>query len=219
MKTIHHHPEDASLTAYAAGSLPASLALVISCHLEYCPACRGKVAKAEALGGALMEDAALQPLRTDTRAAMLARLDEEPATPPPASNPAPIPTADSKLPQKLQRLLGNADLGNRDWRSAGPGVRILRLDCDEGKSILLDIAPGHSVPVHSHRGNELTLILDGEYDDELGHFASGDVADLDGDVQHQPKAGLSGCLCLAGLDAPLQYQGLIPRLLQPFFPL
>ena len=43
--------------------------------------------------------------------------------------------------------------------------------------ILLKIAPGKSMPVHSHQGAELTQILKGAYDDELGHFAPGDIAD------------------------------------------
>jgi putative transcriptional regulator len=225
MNTIHHHPEDASLTSYTAGALPAALALVVGCHLEYCARCRAVVAQAESIGGALMDQLTPQPMKAGAGAAMLARLDRldrldrESSVASVASTPVARPIVESKekIPAKLQRVLGDAQLSTQAWRSAGPGVRVLSLDCKEGNLILLDIAPGHTVPVHTHRGTELTLILDGHYDDKLGHFASGDIADLDGRVEHQPRAGDQGCLCLAGLDAPVRYKALIPRLLQPFF--
>ena len=84
--------------------------------------------------------------------------------------------------------------------------------------MLLSIAPGKSMPVHSHQGSELTLVLKGAYDDELGHFAAGDVADLDSDVEHQPVVSRGEtCICLAALDAPLRFPGRIARMLQPLF--
>ena len=218
MNTIHHHPEDASLASYAAGALPAALALVVGCHLEYCARCRSVVSQAEAIGGALMDDVAPTPLKAGASAAMLARLDLEPQQLSHSAAAAAEHSID-KMPSKLQRLLGGAELARQPWRSAGPGVRLLSLDCKEGNAVLMDISPGHVVPVHSHRGTELTLILNGHYDDSLGRFACGDVADLDDRIEHQPKAGEQGCLCLAGLDAPVKYKALIPRLLQPFFKL
>ena len=220
MTTIHHHPEEATLAAYAAGSLPTALALVVGCHLEYCTRCREAVAQAEALGGALMDDLPQQALKPGAGAAMLARLDLDedvvPAAPAPSRR---APAVNPQLPTKLQRLLGDQSLEHSAWRSAGPGVRLLKLGCAEGNAVLMDIAPGYQVPVHSHRGTELTLIINGDYQDNLGRFASGDVADLDDRTEHQPKAGAQGCLCLAGLDAPVKYKGLIPRLLQPLFQL
>ena len=225
MNKIHHHPDDATLAAYAAGTLPAALALVVGCHLEYCEECMEKVRHAEAMGGSLLDDAPAPTVTQSARDAMLARLDalsSESATTvaAPTLDSAPQPgTQERKLPRKLQRLLKGAALDDQAWKSAGKGVRVLKLECNEGNAILLDIMPGHAVPAHSHKGTELTLILDGDYDDELGHFASGDVADLDSEAHHQPVAGSSGCLCLAGLDAPLKYEKLLPRLLQPLFPI
>ncbi len=215
---IRHHPEDASLTSYAAGSLPAAMALVVSCHLEYCKRCRRIVSEAEEIGGALIEQLGSEPPQARARAEMLARLDQEPALRPstPSAKRPPSPGT-RQFPANLQRMLGNAPLSQKTWRSLGPGIRLLKLDCGEGKAILLDIAPDHAVPVHSHHGTEMTLILNGDYVDGLGHFTRGDVADLDNRTEHQPKAGPAGCLCLAGMDAPLRYKSLLPRLLQPLF--
>ena len=168
---------------------------------------------------ALIEGLTPPPPGAAARAEMLARLDSEPAASTAPAASATAAPASSAMPRKLRGLMGDEALEARPWRSAGPGVRMLSLNCGEGNALLLDIAPGHAVPEHSHRGTELTLILKGDYDDSLGHFGCGDVADLDGRIEHQPKAGAQGCLCLAGLDGPLRYKGWLPRLLQPFFPL
>ena len=72
------------------------------------------------------------------------------------------------------------------------------------------------MPVHSHQGTELTQILRGAYTDKLGHFGAGDAADLDQDTQHQPVAVLGEpCVCVAALDAPLDFPGWLARKLQP----
>ena len=70
--------------------------------------------------------------------------------------------------------------------------------------------------MHTHGGSELTLILRGAYRDAIGHFAPGDVADLDSEVEHQPVTvpGVP-CICVAATDAPLRFSGWMARLLQP----
>ena len=84
--------------------------------------------------------------------------------------------------------------------------------------MLLRIAPGSKLPLHSHGGNELTMILDGAYDDMLGHFGPGDVADLDGEINHQPVTSPGvPCICVAATDAPLVFSGWFARTLQPLF--
>ena len=103
----------------------------------------------------------------------------------------------------------------------GPGIHYMRADrCDDGHLMLLRTAPGRSVPMHTHGGNELTLILQGAYRDAIGQFGPGDVADLDEDVEHQPVT-LPGvpCICVAATDAPLRFSGWMARLLQPLFKL
>lgn len=81
---------------------------------------------------------------------------------------------------------------------------------------MLKIAPGKSLPMHGHGGTELTQVLRGAYDDRLGHFAPGDMADLDSEVEHQPVT-IPGvpCVCVAALEAPLRFRGWLARKLQP----
>jgi len=86
--------------------------------------------------------------------------------------------------------------------------------------IMLKIAPGKCLPMHSHGSSELTQLLRGAYDDSLGHFAPGDVADLDSQVEHQPVTtpGVA-CICVSALDAPLVFSGWFARKLQQVFKL
>ena len=45
-----------------------------------------------------------------------------------------------------------------------------------------------------------------------------DVNDLDDDVDHQPIADTAEeCICLIATDAPMKFNRLLPKLLQPFF--
>ena len=101
-----------------------------------------------------------------------------------------------------------------NWRWMAPGVHCIRAK-QMPSLIMLKIAPGKSMPVHSHHGAELTQILKGAYDDELGHFAPGDIADLDNEVEHRPVTSPGvPCICVAALNGPLQFRGWFARKLQ-----
>jgi putative transcriptional regulator len=83
---------------------------------------------------------------------------------------------------------------------------------------LLYIPPGQAVPDHSHNGLELTLVLQGSFSDETGRFGVGDLEIADQDLEHTPIADAGPpCICLAATDAPLRFNALLPRLLQPLF--
>jgi putative transcriptional regulator len=81
---------------------------------------------------------------------------------------------------------------------------------------MLNIAPGKAVPEHGHGGAEMTLILSGAYNDELGRFGPGDIADLDEHLEHQPKVEPEEpCICLVATEAPTRFKGFFSRLFQP----
>lgn len=218
MNRIIHHPGDDLLVAYAAGSLDEGLSLMVATHLALCPDCRSKVAAAEAMGGALVDDMAPAPLADDALDALLARLDE----PEPAPLPLPRrPTHDARtrtvVPEPLRSYL-SASLDSLPWRSMGPFVRSVELPVSGAKARLFRIKPGAAMPQHSHTGMEYTLVLAGGFSDEIGSFARGDVACADETLLHQPVADPGEpCLCLAVTDAPLRFTGVVPRLMQPFF--
>jgi RNA polymerase sigma-70 factor, ECF subfamily len=81
----------------------------------------------------------------------------------------------------------------------------------EGKSHT-EIAARKELPVHTHRGNEYTLVMAGSFSD-----ASGDFILADTHVTHQPRAWeREDCICFAVMDAPLKMTGFFGRLLNPF---
>lgn len=219
--TPRHHLDDATLVSFSAGALPTAMRVVAATHLSMCALCREQLLLADEVGGLLLQRQASDAPDARSRAAMLERLDQEPKADPDA--PAvPLHGAHrndpDRLPDVLHGYFGVSFSGLR-WRTLLPGLRRVRArGVAGGDLMLLSIAPGKSIPVHSHEGNELTQILKGAYDDELGHFGPGDMADLDAEVEHQPvTAAGEPCICLAALDAPLRFPGRIARTLQPLF--
>ena len=215
----NHHLDDATLVSYSAGALPTALAVVASAHLERCAECRQHLLEADQIGGVLMQQQRVDTPADGARAAMLALLDDEP---PAASVVVSSEVLDERNPDQLPSALhpwfGNSMRALR-WRRVAPGVqRILASGISGGDLMLLRIAPGSKLPLHSHGGNELTMILDGAYDDVLGHFGPSDVADLDGETLHQPVTSPGvPCICVAATDAPLVFSGWFARTLQPLF--
>ena len=71
------------------------------------------------------------------------------------------------------------------------------------------------MPDHSHGGTEMTLVLQGAFRDDEGKFARGALALSDENVTHTPIADISeDCICLAVTDAPLQFKGWLPKVVQ-----
>ncbi|HDS1578141.1 TPA: cupin domain-containing protein [Stenotrophomonas maltophilia] len=220
----HHHLHESTLLSYAAGALPAPLSIVAGAHLEQCPHCRQRLRDAEAIGSVLLEQTQPAAVEADARreglrAAMLERLGTEP----PISAAAPVriarperPESDpDHLPLSLHPYFG-ASLAGLRWRWMAPGVHCIRAE-QMPSLIMLKIAPGKCLPMHSHGRSELTQILRGAYNDALGQFAPGDVADLDEDVEHQPVTAPGvPCICVSALDAPLVFSGWLARKIQRF---
>lgn len=212
--STHHHPDTSSLVSYAAGSLPDSQSLVIASHLVTCRQCQKTVASAEQLGCVLLDEQPVIPMSESARDDILTMLDSvEPDVPQSFFRGNP----DAEIPVPLQPMLGE-HFDDLHWKTMAPGMKQFMMPCDEGTLRLLKISPGVCMPVHGHTGSELTIVLKGSYSDELGRFRTGDVADLDPEIRHQPVVdGNEECICLTATDAPLKFVGLVPRLLQPFF--
>jgi len=207
------HLSDAILLDYAAGNLSEGWSLAIATHIALCPDCRNRVLAAEAIGGAMIETIEPAPVGEDVLAATLARIETD-STPPAPRKPS--PPADPVFPEPLRSYLENG--GGIAWRKLSPSAQTFIIPTGDRSTTarLLKIAAGAAMPVHSHRGRELTLVLQGAFHDEGGMFARGDIEEADEEVEHQPIA-VAGedCICLAVTDARLKFRGL-PRLLQPF---
>lgn len=210
-----HHLSEELLLAYATGGLSEAVALVAAAHLTLCPACRAELGRLQAVGGALVETTPPVAMVGDALDRVLARLDQ-PA--PPAEERLTAGSRDRDIPKALRAYLP-ADAENLPWRKVIAGLYEYKLDVPghTGMASLLRIIPGKSMPQHTHRGHEMTLVLRGDFDDHRGHFATGDVCLTDQSVDHQPTAGLgTDCIALAVTDAPLRLTGTFGRLLNPF---
>ncbi|MEP4378431.1 MAG: ChrR family anti-sigma-E factor [Alphaproteobacteria bacterium] len=227
--TIHHHPDDELLVAYAAGELDEAWSLVIATHTALCPVCRSDVHMAEAVGAALLEDmpAAEMAVLDDAalaRTLALAELADE-ETPPDASSAASAsgetdaPGGIPILPQPLRDYAGG-DADTLKWRRLGAGafqVPLVTGRRGAPTARLLRFPAGTAVPEHGHDGMEMTLVLAGSYADAGAPFARGDVDVNDAEVAHRPVAGAGpDCICLTVTERPLRFRGLIARLAQPF---
>lgn len=217
----HHHPTEAMLLDYAAGSQSEAAAMLVATHLTLCPDCRRAVRALDAVGGALLEAA---PVASATGTPpilerMLARLDEPaPAEEQPAASaPASQPGA-TLLPAPLRAYLPDG-LDAIRWRSvtAGLDVHDLPVRRPGVTARLMRIRRGQAMPRHTHGGTEQVLVLAGGFHDERGHYVRGDVALADRTCVHRPVADDDGdCLCLAVVEGRLKLTGPVGRLLNLF---
>lgn len=212
---IHHHPDDSTILANVAGTLSEGMSLVVAAHMEHCPQCQERQAQANALGGELLSELPRAQMRSGGLAQVWKLIDAGPASEPPRT---PLRPARDGTPDVLQPYL-HGGLDSIPWRSLVPGLRQYRLDdigSGHGSVRLLSIAPGVTIPHHTHGGGELTLVLRGSYTDEIGRFQRGDLADLDPTVEHQPVADTDEpCICLIATDERLRFSGVFSRMLQP----
>lgn len=210
---IRHHLSDALLMAYSAGQLPEAFGLILATHVSLCDECRARLASFDAVGGALLDDlapgSAPTAMAPGSLQATMARI----------KGARPVERraqAQGIFPAPLVEYVGGGPDAVR-WKGAGGGVRQAILPTAGGAMVrLLHIPGGTAVPDHGHRGTELTLVLQGAFRDETDRFARGDLEIADPSVEHTPVAEMGeDCICLAATDAPLRFNGLLPRLLQP----
>jgi putative transcriptional regulator len=200
--TPEHHPSEELLLDHATGALAEAQALVVATHLALCPRCRADFAALEAMGAGLMEAGGPQAFDEALLEGALARLGEQEPPAEPAANGSAWP------PRPLRDYLP-AGLDALPWRMRLPGVHGCPLEgVAGGKVEMLRIQPGRAVPNHTHRGVEMTLVLEGGYSDELGHFGRGDVCVADGSITHRPHADRGpDCVCLTVTDGVLRFSG------------
>ena len=205
---IAHHPSDDSLAPYAAGILAAGPRLVLAPPLSGCPACRTRVRAFEAVGGALIHDAAPAELSPDGLDRVFQRIEAPEiycAKEPVVHHP--------ELPAPLRHY----PIG--PWRFVHPGLRWRRVTLPEAPDanvIMLKVGAGQKVPQHTHTGTEFTQVITGSFSDAFGRYRAGDCVEADEDVDHQPVVDLDGeCICLAAVEGRLRLNSWIGRMFQP----
>lgn len=223
--TIIHHPSDVVLAEFANSTLDDAASLVVGMHIVQCSHCQQVVRDCEAVGGAVLDEAAPNPMLVDDAEAILAR-----ATAPPAADLqisgehqevpsiAPPNLPDFQRSPQVDRMLFLYDSGK--WRWAGPGVHWCPLSVPSDNNIrvfILKAASGVQLPDHKHSGIEWTCVLDGAFSHAHGRFGPGDFDEADSDIEHDPVVEPGkDCICIVAMTGQLELQGFLGKIMQPF---
>lgn len=225
VKSSEHHPSSETLIEYSAGTLSAALSVCVSVHLEYCETCRKQKEKLDSLAGILLEDIAPSDVSNDLLGNIFDEIDREETTRAGQINiePHDIPEhslSKHKLPSTINKLL-KYEPENLRWRHHGRNVSSAKItQYDDLDMSLILINKGAKIPVHSHKGKEYTLVLDGSFSDEEGIYTQGDFIVCDENHSHSPVATTdSDCLCLVVMDAPLKFNNMAMELYNRVRPL
>lgn len=211
-----HHLSDEVLLSFAAGSLDAASRILVSAHIAMCDECAQRVRRGEDAGGALLDLLSPARMADDALAQVMARIDEVEQVE--ADSDGPLPWADPGLgfpvPEAVRQAIATSGVP-ACWQRVGPGIDRMEIPMDDpghsGNVRLLRIAPNKRIPVHTHVGSELTMVLQGGYHDEYGAFGPGDVQELDGSIEHGPVSDPEGCVVLTVTEAPLHFTGVLGK--------
>jgi len=216
---IKHHPKFELIQAYVNGDLPASLSMGISIHAEMCPDCQKLITQlTEQVAESSFESQQIASIDESTsdvsfdfesminKITLSSEFDE-------VVKPATKTIAFKNKTYPLPKVLNNIELGKT--ANVGKLSRTrLQLDEDEVHSSLLHINPGGGVPEHTHKGFELTVLLDGSFSDDKGDYVKGDFIMLDASIKHNPISK-DGCLCYTVANDALHFTQGINKLLNP----
>lgn len=216
---IQYHPTESMLLQHINGELDSSVSLVVAAHVDMCPHCQAQVEKLEQQQASALEITAPLDLDSANLDAMLAQIMAQPmAAPAPAAKPISprIEFHDQvfSLPRPLARLAQKRG----EWKRRG--TKLWQADVPLGEGMpsanLMFLDAGSRIPAHTHRGQELTLVIDGVLHDELGTYRDGDLLVRDTSDNHSPYTDDKySCLCFAVQDAPIQFTQGLARLLNP----
>ncbi|MFM2590796.1 ChrR family anti-sigma-E factor [Vibrio sp. TBV020] len=214
---MSYHPETSILKAYAEGMLDDVTAFTIATHLETCPKCKSLVSSFEEQCGE--ELASTSEVTQESFDTMLANiLDLEPSNEPfrPARKPSFVEVNGKsfRLPLSLSRFRDNIS----EWKSYGGKVFSASIELSgQARVNLMYISEGVTIPQHTHKGLESTLVLHGSFSDEDGEYQVGDYLLKDASVKHSPFTKQNeDCLCLTVLTEPMIFTQGVARVFNLF---
>ena len=220
---VKYHPSLSLLEQYTEGTLSAEVALVVAAHLDFCPHCQQLRHDIEADIGCQLAQQSNTSAESEDWHQMLNLILSEPDSVSMSKSTseklvetfaAHVEQGEHRIeiPRSLQRLAAS----RKKWLQLG-GIATAKLPSGEDNHLsLLLIESNTEVPLHTHKGLEITLVLAGEMVDEMGKYAAGDLIINTPDHTHTPKnISAEPCLCLSVLTAPLEFKQGLTRLLNP----
>ncbi|MHA2937170.1 ChrR family anti-sigma-E factor [Vibrio sp. RC27] len=228
---INYHPSSEVIKQFVEGKTSVSVSVVVSAHVEMCPECQ-KLVEEHTLylasiafesdgdmadvgydtfkfGDSSDDDSLLEEYEIDMIDEITS--DQPEKLSPCLSTVTEIDVAGKRisLPRSMRSVLV------KDWKGFGKISRA-RLQLDDGarRASLLHISEGGLIPAHTHRGFEITLILQGSFEDELGRYSVGDYIELNTAHTHTPITH-EGCVCLTVSDDALQFKQGMSQVINP----
>lgn len=212
---------ESMLLEYASGSCTEAREILISSYMSFCEKSCEKVYQFEHMGGVLMnnmcEPVKMKQGSLDNVLGLLEMMEEQEQRAASrraarqAAHAAAIPEAIlHKLRSKGRRL---------KWTPIYRGIRYcaIPMDCAKETAMLLKISPGAHTPHHEHNGIEITLVLEGAFQDDNARYTAGQIVVSDKHTHHEPVADAEqGCVCLMISDAPIHFTRGLSRLLNLF---
>lgn len=209
------HIDEATRAALASGRAEPSLGLFIDTLM----AMRGITeSEGETIAGTMLEAEIVSDLSPHALDMVWAAIERG------ASKPKPklVYNELNQTPAFLQDVILAAE-ERHGWAYGGPGIKRLVLDMPGGKGKgaakleIIRIGAGTKVPWHTHKGQELTLCLAGEFSDHNAVYGPGDFSVYDGTTRHQPVGAANApAFALAVTDDGLRFEGLLGALQKLF---
>lgn len=216
---INFHPSELQLQRFANGTLNPSFSLIVSAHCDLCGHCQKKLkalTQQEAAKSLVLESQSDDDLSVfGNMMQNIMELPEETQL----DMPEPLIQLDLDGRQfPLPRSLGRFVNRTAGWKKLVGKLWQAQVDIGgDARAEFIYMEKGGSVPEHTHRGNEWTLVINGEFEDGHHHFETGDLILLDSQHTHTPVSNdPDGCLVFSIVDKPLHFTSGLARLLNPF---
>lgn len=210
---IKHHPTHSLLQHFVDGSLPLSLSVAVSAHIDFCPHCQSLVQDlTQTAAEDIFEPSVSVGEAVDDFSAMIDSIVEDDVIEFPIHRE---PAVEFVKGQRYELPRSISSIARSKWQGIG-NVSRSRLQVDEEpiRVSLLHIDKNGQVPEHTHEGFELTLLLQGDFCDDDGEYQPGDFIWRDKRHQHSPRTK-EGCLCLTVVSDQLQFTSGLSKLLNP----
>ena len=211
--TLNTQVLDALLLDYATGALSRPLEILVETHLAMNEKSSQSMRMLMQLGGILLEDCEPVSLSEGALETVMAQLGQAEKTG--TESQTVIHSRSEWLPHPIANYVPSAEC-KKSWRRAGIGITEADIDFGEGggQAKIYRIAPGTAVPIHTHTGAEITLVLTGGFTDETGSYGPGDISIQEAGGEHQPVADDDGeCIVYAVNEGQIRLTGPLGRML------
>ena len=218
----------ALLLDYVTGALDRPLEILVETHISLNSQSAKQLRMLMQLGGVLLEECEpvslsegaldavmreisdLEDADTHNQASATSTQDNIVSFTPPSNA-----TSTTHLPRPLADYIPDLSC-DKSWRRISKGLSQCRITFNgtEVEANIYRIAPGTAIPVHSHEGTEVTLVLAGGFTDETGAFGPGDIAIQETGATHKPVADDDGeCIVFAINEGNIRLANPIGRVL------